>query len=88
MELPLHFHAAMICYKKSYPIFVIALMLAAYAGNVEIVDFLLRRGANAHTEDQRGRKCSQSGYSGLYLSARKLCYIVDFDLSSVEVATS
>ena len=31
-------------------------MLAAYAGNTDIVDLLLRRGANAHLEDNRGRK--------------------------------
>lgn len=37
-------------------IYLTALMLAAYAGNIEIVNLLLRRGANAHLEDNRGRK--------------------------------
>ena len=31
-------------------------MLAAYAGNTHIVDLLVKRGANAHLEDLRGRK--------------------------------
>lgn len=33
---------------------IVALMLAAYAGNLEIVNLLLKRGANAHLEDNRG----------------------------------
>ena len=43
-----------------------ALMLAAYAGNLEIINLLLKRGANAHLEDNRGRKLM------LHLSLSKL----------------
>lgn len=44
----------MICLTNS--VCFTGLMLAAYAGNADIVDLLLKRGANAHLEDHRGRE--------------------------------